>query len=189
MILLPREALPFWEGNDPPSDGRVIEAVSRWDDQEAATDFDRACDVMAWAEVLPVGTDSWGLVLPEDAGGIAWLTVDDVTDTFAIVQGVSFETDTQASYQSAWSEAIEDPAGWTPLQGHLTVRNGDLLLMPTATRGDEVREVAWNRIAQVGSAQLVQVPGGTYSLDQYILPDRDDKTAGAIFTRLQVHHP
>ncbi len=46
LILLPREALSFWEGIEPPSGGRVVEAAARWENQEIATDYDRAGDVL-----------------------------------------------------------------------------------------------------------------------------------------------
>jgi hypothetical protein len=183
LILLPREALPFWEGNDPPSAGRVIEAVSRWEDQEIATDYDRACDVMAWAEVLPVGTDSWGLVIPEDAGGISWLAQAALLDTYVLVQSLLLDAEAKSAYYRLFSQATEDPAGWTSLYGSLPIRGGDLLLMPAASRGDEVREVAWDRLAQIGTAQALRVPAGLYALDQYTLPDGEDEAAGAIFTR------
>ncbi len=191
LILLPREALPFWEGNAPPSDGRAIEAVSRWDDQEAATDYDRACDVMAWAEVLPVGPESWGLVVPEDAGGIAWLTPDALTaaDSFALVQSLLIDTEALAVYRSLLSAAALDREGWTPLHDTLSVREGDLLLMHAASHGNEIREVPWNRPAQIGHAQVLRVPTGSYTLDQYILPDSESNGSGPIFTRFQPRLP
>jgi hypothetical protein len=56
-IFMPREALAFWEGCYPPSGGRVVEARFRWDNQELATDYDRAADASdsLCGEVFPVG--------------------------------------------------------------------------------------------------------------------------------------
>jgi hypothetical protein len=185
LILLPREALPLWEGCDPPSEGRAVEAVSRWDDQVIATDYDRACDVMAWTEVIPIGTDCWGLVIPEDAGGIAWLAPSDGPDTFVLVQSLLLDSEALSAYASLYYEASRDTTGWTRLHDSLPVLDGDLLLMPAVSRGDEVREAAWNQAAQAGKAQVTQVPAGTYTLDQYILPDSEDSVTGPIFVRIQ----
>jgi hypothetical protein len=185
LILLPRETLPFWEGSDPPSGGRVVEAVSRWDNQKEATDYDRAGDVMAWAEVLTVGENSWGMVLPEDAGGIALLTLEENLNTFAIIQSHLFDTDTLLGYRSAFAEAVQDSENWTTLHDNLLILEGDLLLMHTASRGDEIREVAWNRAAQIGNGQVLRAPVGSYSLDQYLVSESDENAAGPIFTRFQ----
>ncbi|MES2459560.1 MAG: Imm21 family immunity protein [Armatimonadota bacterium] len=189
LVLLPREALPFWEGNDPPSSGRVVDAISRWDDQETATDYDRACDVIAWAEVLPVGPDSWGLVLPEDAGGIAWLSPDDRPGTFALVQCLILDAEALSSYDRLFSQAMEDESGWTTLQENLTVGGNGLLLMPAASRSDETREIAWGRAAQIGTAQAVPLPEGLYSVDQFVVPGSEDEAAGVIFTRFRQSVP
>jgi hypothetical protein len=140
---------------------------------------------MAWAEVLPVGRDSWGLVLPEDAGGIAWLAPDDAPNTFALVQSVLLDPDALSLHRYGFEEAVQDQGGWTALHDNLFIRNDDLLLMPAASRGDEVREVAWNRAAQIDTAQVIRVPTGFYSLDQYTLPGSEENEPGAIVTRFQ----
>lgn len=44
FVLLPFEHRAKWEGADPPSKGRVVEAKFRWDGQAIATDYDEACD-------------------------------------------------------------------------------------------------------------------------------------------------
>jgi hypothetical protein len=72
LLLVPGEYLLSWEGIDPPSDGRQIEAQFRWNGQDApATDYDRACDVEGWLGLLNIGVGQ-GLVLGKEPLGTAW---------------------------------------------------------------------------------------------------------------------
>lgn len=77
LILIDRPRLHAWEGADEPSGGRVVEAQFRWSGQAdaAATDYDRACDVVGALGVIPVG-DGQGLVLRGDEPDPAtWLAL------------------------------------------------------------------------------------------------------------------
>jgi hypothetical protein len=71
LCVVPRDPAPLWEGSDPPSGGRFIEADTRVSGTDVATDYDRACDFRA-ATLLPAG-DSWVLVLPGAEDAAAWL--------------------------------------------------------------------------------------------------------------------
>ena len=84
LLVLPGEALAYWEGAEPPSGGRVVTANTRWDDQEIATDYDRACDVGEYSELLQVGP-SWGVVLGQaDFTCDLWLRLSNL-DTFLLL--------------------------------------------------------------------------------------------------------
>ncbi len=55
LILLSEHLLNYWDGINPPKDGRQIEATFRWGPHSAATDYDRACDVSDYMGLLEVG--------------------------------------------------------------------------------------------------------------------------------------
>jgi len=72
LILMEKRLLSFWEGADEPSNGRAVEAESRWG-LDVATDYDRACDIRSWAGVIEVGSGR-ALVLSTDGDAMAtWL--------------------------------------------------------------------------------------------------------------------
>ena len=57
LLLVPGEHLSSWEGIDPPSSGRWVEARFRWHDpNDPATDYDRACDVEDYLGLIEIGT-------------------------------------------------------------------------------------------------------------------------------------
>lgn len=111
-LLLPGELLPAWEGINPPSNGRVVNATFRFtgEPDSPATDYDLACDVQGVVGLIPVGKGQ-GLVIGGDevpmstwieasdkSGGfvvipLEWgdLTDDIVTNTPAKVPGEEFE--------------------------------------------------------------------------------------------------
>lgn len=59
-VVMPVEVVPLWEGIEPPSNGRVVEAEFRWDDKAAACDYDRACDASdhACGELFSFGSSA-----------------------------------------------------------------------------------------------------------------------------------
>ncbi len=71
--MMPRSALPEWEGCDPPSKGRLLSARSRWNHRNAApTDYDRASDVDGFVGIVSVGK-GYALVLGDLPVPTAWL--------------------------------------------------------------------------------------------------------------------
>jgi hypothetical protein len=62
MIVLPESLLSAWEGNDPPSGGRQVEATFRCGPDGPATDYDRACSSDEAVAQIPVGGGS-GIVI------------------------------------------------------------------------------------------------------------------------------
>lgn len=185
LILLPREALPFWEGIETPSGGRIVEAVFRWNSQEISADYDRACDAMEWAEVLPAGFDSWGMVLPEDACAVALLAFEERRDLFAIVQSFLEDADTLSDYQDAFVEASQDQRAWLRWHDGLEVRTGDVLLMHGTSPGNCIKEIPWNQATESfpRDAQVLRVDSGLYRVDQYRIPEGEGEVA--LFTRFQ----
>lgn len=61
LILMEQQYLANWEGSDEPSNGRIVEANSRWG-LEVGTDYDLACDVEDYLGLINVG-DGKALVL------------------------------------------------------------------------------------------------------------------------------
>jgi hypothetical protein len=163
LIVLPREAASFWEGSAPPSNGRVIEARFRWNDDAFATDYDRACDVEEWAAILEVGL-SWGLVLGGEDTADGWLQPN-APDTLALVR-------------TAWSDLLSDEEipklyealaeqRWKRLHSGLLITHGDLLLMHAASTGSEVREKEADNpsLVTIGDAMPYHARPGLYSVD------------------------
>jgi hypothetical protein len=75
LLLVPGEYLTLWEGIEPPSAGRRVQATFRWDDPAApATDYDRACDVQGYLGAIRIG-DGTGLVLGDEPTATAWWPV------------------------------------------------------------------------------------------------------------------
>ncbi len=65
--------LAYWEGSDAPSNGRIVEAESRWG-LDVATDYDLACDVKDWAGSIRV-QDGNALVISTDGGAAGtWIS-------------------------------------------------------------------------------------------------------------------
>jgi hypothetical protein len=80
LMLLPENLLPYWEGINPPSDGRKIEANFRWDPTGPATDYDRACEtceMTGYINLLEVGSDH-ALVLGDMPMPTAWWPIPSI---------------------------------------------------------------------------------------------------------------
>jgi hypothetical protein len=70
FIVLQASGLLAWEGTEPPSDGRVVEATFRLDPDAPATDYDRACDVDSSVGVITVGLGE-ALILGQEHYAVA----------------------------------------------------------------------------------------------------------------------
>ncbi len=70
LILMEKEYLANWEGSDAPSNGRVVNAISRWG-LDVATDYDLACDVEDYLGLVNVG-EGKALVLGGDELATTW---------------------------------------------------------------------------------------------------------------------
>ena len=70
LILMKKKYLASWEGSDAPSNGRVVEAISRWG-LDVATDYDLACDVEDYLGLINVG-EGKALVLSGEQLATTW---------------------------------------------------------------------------------------------------------------------
>ena len=70
LILMEQKYLADWEGSNAPSNGRVVEANSRWG-LEVATDYDLACDIEDFLGLINVG-EGKALVLGGDELATTW---------------------------------------------------------------------------------------------------------------------
>lgn len=78
LLLVEEKHLPFWEGSDAPSKGRVVEADFR-SGSDVATDYDRACDIEDWLGLIDVG-EGKGIVLSGDETAATWLPLVEKQD-------------------------------------------------------------------------------------------------------------
>ncbi len=184
LIVLPREAAPFWEGTSPPSDGRVVETDYRWDDQEIACDYDLACAVEAWMELTAVGS-SWGLILPEEADAIAWLPLDTANppEAFAVIR-TSWDNKNPAEIRALYAAQPEE--SWTLLSASLTISSEEMLLHHAADSAAFCEELPWDSTALIGSALVLRIAPGIYEAHtcEVSLPAEVPGTY-AIFTRFR----
>ena len=163
LIVLPREAVQSWQGSHEPSGGRVVEATLRWRlNSDAATDYDRACDVNNPAAVLDVGS-SWGLVL-NDISSAAWM--QPVVDQPFFIVHVEYADD---SSDEAIFEAYTtcNQADWKRI-GEVPSESGDLILMHAGSRGDRLgieRSPTNIGPALIGDAITLTTTPGRYSIE------------------------
>lgn len=78
LILMEQKYLANWEGCETPSNGRVVEANSRWG-LEVATDYDLACDVEDYLGLINVGKGN-ALVLGGDELATTWFPLSENTE-------------------------------------------------------------------------------------------------------------
>lgn len=91
IILMEEALLPFWEGSNEPSNGRIVEAEFRWG-LDVATDYDRACDINNWAGVVDVA-DGFALVLGTSGDTATW--VPDLVSEGALVEWVCADSENE----------------------------------------------------------------------------------------------
>ncbi len=72
LLLLPEKHLAAWEGAAQPSDGRIVEASSRYSPGSLATDYDRACNVEELLGLIDVA-EGQGVVFGDEPLSTTWL--------------------------------------------------------------------------------------------------------------------
>lgn len=91
LLLLSKNHLCEWQGSDPPSNGRVVEAIFRWDGPGSiATDYDRACDVEGYINVIKVG-QSDAVVLGEGDYRTTWWS-GNLETSGILVRGIGWDS-------------------------------------------------------------------------------------------------
>jgi hypothetical protein len=156
LLIAPQAAVPWWEGGDPPSDGRVVHAEARASGHDVATDYDRACDIdPESAGALDVG-ESWGVVIGTAAAQSAfWLPGADPREFFAV--GIEAADDTAPD---RLRELAAAPGSWRVLRERLAVGPEGLLLAHAASRLTEVRERPATMPAAGGESEAALIGHG-----------------------------
>jgi hypothetical protein len=122
LLLLPQDLLETWEGADPPSGGRRVEAEFRFDPTGPATDYDRACDIGEFVGAIEIG-EGFGLVLGDEPLATTWISLG---PTAGVLARWRFGPSHEAVERSLIS--VADLAGWQEsLVFHLTSRPSVLL--------------------------------------------------------------
>jgi hypothetical protein len=151
-----------WEGVDPPSDGRVVDARFRWSDSELpATDYDRACDIDDGAAVLSIGS-SWGLVLGGTTSASAAWIQNGEADLFYLI-GVSSADEDSAELLR---RLVRGPQQWMPLHAGLEIGAEGLRLLHASSRSDEVDDHDFDAPGQfgIGDGLRFPAPPGRYEI-------------------------
>ena len=182
LMLLPSSARDAWEGGDAPSGGRIIDLPTRYALADAATDYDRACQVNESAMLLDVGP-GWGLAV--DAGGAtaAWLSRPSDSEHLLAVVFYS-DAPSLADLRGMEHELAGD--AWEVLAPALDVPDGGLLLLHAASTPRDVQVGAWDDegSAVIGDAIDYPIPAGRYAV-RWCWTERADGplTGGYIFVR------
>lgn len=156
LLLVPGEQLPSWEGTEPPSDGRQIDAQFRWNGEDApASDYDRACDINGWLGLLDVGAGH-AIVLGGEPLGTAWQASAGASESGVNTCGILIRW-VHANSESDVIEALEHvpETVWQDTGLLLSVGREPLCLLDAAYPGSELE----------GDDHLtIQLPPGKYSI-------------------------
>ncbi|MDQ3520599.1 MAG: immunity 21 family protein [Gemmatimonadota bacterium] len=137
LLIAPQAAVAAWEGTDAPSNGRVVSAKFRWSNEnDPASDYDRACDVdPQTAAAIDIG-EHWGIIIGTAAAQSAhWLPGSDADEFYAV--GIEAADDASPErLRALTSEATE----WRLLRAQVSVATEGLLLAHAASRLSEINE-------------------------------------------------
>jgi hypothetical protein len=168
LMVLPRELLPFWEGADRPSGGRVITTdADEGLGEFAGTDYARACSAGGWVSTISVG-DGHGIILgaEEDFRGVQWLRLAETPGTM-ISLPMYAEEDTDQVLVMALRRTLDE--GWREVFPAFQVASGELVLLHAANTGEEVREARDKECAMIGDAIPWQIEPGLYTVDERLI--------------------
>ncbi len=170
LLLVPGEFLLSWRGICPPTDGRQIEAMFRWDGPDSpACDYDRACDVDDYLALLDIGAGQ-GLVLGGEPMGTAWsptTSADSLTNSGGILIRWVY-----ANSVADVIEAVErvPEAAWAHDGLALMVGQAPLYLMDSATPADELGK--FDKLGIHEDHLKIHLPAGRYAVATAIIePD------------------
>jgi hypothetical protein len=157
LLLVPGEHVLSWEGIDPPSNGRHLDAHFRWDGPDSpATDYDRACDVQGWIGLLDVGSGQ-GVVLGGEPLSTAWQASAGVGESGEDPCGIFIRWE-YANSEAEVLEALKHvPA---------TIWRDDGLLLSVTYEPLYLLDSAYNPAWRLdeGYYMTIQLPPGRYSI-------------------------
>lgn len=158
LLLLAREYLQYWEGTEPPTGGRTIEARFRWSGQPdaPATDYDRACDIDDYLGLVNVGPGQ-ALVLGDEPLATTWWSAG---ETGGMLVRWRYARDEEAVVQAL---AHIPETIWEPTQLVLTGGPEPMYLFDAAEPGAEVDEYL---VVELGPGQYT-LATGVYEPDDY----------------------
>jgi hypothetical protein len=167
LILLSEANLADWEGIDPPSGGRVVEANFRWGDEAApATDYDRACDINDYIGLISVGS-GMALILNDMPMDTAWKAFGDNRG------GLFIRYMYADSVAAALSAVDQVPAeSWQATGLIFTVDAEPLYLFDSAYTGKDLANTEY---------LVIQMSPGTYSIETAVY---ENESAGIVLHRL-----
>jgi len=144
VIAIPKEALAAWEGAEPPSKGRKVEAKSRFVDPSdlsaPATDYDRVCDI-GKVGLLPVG-DQTAIGLAHSS--CEWMRLK--AGGLLVLEG-----SIEALHETLLSDEADDVT-WHAL-GDVELPSGNLVLLDATQPGKGARDTI-----------KIKLPVGAYSV-------------------------
>jgi hypothetical protein len=157
-IVMPTEVMSFWEGTEPPSGGRVVEATFRWDGQSIATDYDHACD--AEGTFIPVGSTT-AYVLTGTQQLCAFESNDANQQLLLELWAWNDEEPEEVLYRRATEYATALPAEQWKTLGEMHCASGQVWAFHAAYPGVEVLENPEEHIETPFSFRL---KSGTYQV-------------------------
>ena len=155
-LVIPQEYAAFWEGGQVPSRGRIVEATIRYNSDEPATDYDRACSVKGWLGAVGVGSGQ-ALVLSGDLmsatyyqpqGGrhfiLRWMYADSETELLDFFHDKigSLERTSQVEFRHPGGvlflmDSVDTPMRWLRPHREFTLPRGQFLVRTSFLKGEE----------------------------------------------------
>lgn len=161
-VLMPVEIVPLWEGADPPSNGRIVEAEVRYSGYQEACDYDRACDASdhECGEVFSFGSSA--VYVPSYPGQIVAFQSDDPTQQYILEL---FAYDGVKADRNVLQRALQvvnssDPTPWQKL-GEIACPSGNVWAFHAADSGKEALKP---RGAHMEKPFSFQLEPGVYEL-------------------------
>ncbi len=170
LIVIPKEALAFWEGADEPAGGRVVEISTPSIMGGVATDYDRACNANWPAELLTIGP-SWGLAISaETTASASWLDVLE-PDTRIVVCIMFANEDSDRWLHEVYSHVPK--TDWLLNAEAAPVLSTELILMHAVSASEANLLHKDVERAVIGDAILESTPGTSVRIDSSVvdLPD------------------
>lgn len=130
LILMEEKYLANWKGCEEPSNGRVVEANSRWG-LEVATDYDLACDVEEYLGLINVG-EGKALILGGDEMATTWFPLSENQEGILIRWGYGNSESEVIDFAKLLAGEFEENENIK-----FSVENSELVLFVAAESGND----------------------------------------------------